>query len=369
MLTTSPPRSPNASIAARMPHRVPSRLTSTSRRTCSSDRSTSVPSSPTPALLNHARSTPWRAAAAATSRCDAGSPTSWRSPSAAPISLAVARRRVAVDVGEHDPVAARDHPLGDAAADAAGCSGDDARCCSWAGVNARRPAFGSGVSRLRRLGRLAPQPPVERDTRFEQVFEFTPSRGLRCGHQHHDGTATGRRHHGQQDRQRAARRTAGRHRADPAPAAGAGQHIKDAIEKRGLPAQHARDRRGGRADQLLQRRPPAQGARGEGLPQARPQPAAGARGVPARGDGRPPLARLGRGVRRSTRPASATPLPRRRTSRCSAGSPPVARSWPRRTSRRSSRCPRPWSARASCSCSRCAATRWSTPRSATATTS
>ena len=119
-----------------------------------------------------------------------------------------------------------------------------------------------------------------------------------------------------------------------------------------LPAQHARDRRGRRADQLLQRRPPAQGARGEGLPQARPQPAAGARGVPARGDGGPALARLGRGVQRSTRPASATRCRRRRTSRCSAGSPPVARSWPRRTSRRSSRCPRAWSARASCSCSR-----------------
>ena len=53
----------------------------------------------------------------------------------------------------------------------------------------------------------------------------------------------------------------------------------------------------------------------------------------------------------------------------SAGSPPAARSWPRSRSRRSSRCPRRWSARAPSSCSRSPATRWSTPRSATATTS
>ena len=86
-------RSPNASSAARMPHRVPSRLTSTRRRTCSSVRSARAPSSPTPALLNHATSTPWRAAAAATSRCASGSRTSWRSASAAPISRAVAARR------------------------------------------------------------------------------------------------------------------------------------------------------------------------------------------------------------------------------------------------------------------------------------
>ena len=61
-------------------------------------------------------------------------------------------------------------------------------------------------------------------------------------------------------------------------------------------------------DQHLQRGPPAARAGGEGLPQARPQPPPGARGVPARGDGgaaldepaptTPPA---------STPPASATP--------------------------------------------------------------
>ena len=90
VLTMSPPCSPNASIAARIPQIVPSRLTSTWRRVISSGMSASRPSWQMPALLNHAMSTPWRAAAAATSRCDPGSRMSCAIPSAAPISAAVA---------------------------------------------------------------------------------------------------------------------------------------------------------------------------------------------------------------------------------------------------------------------------------------
>ena len=71
----------------------------------------------------------------------------------------------------------------------------------------------------------------------------------------------------------------------------------------------------------------------------------------------------------STRPASATRMPAAAYVPVSAGSPPVARSSPRSRSRRSSRCPSSSSATARCSCSRSPATRWSTPRSATATTS
>ena len=115
---------------------------------------------------------------------------------------------------------------------------------------------------------------------------------------------------------------------DPAPAEGArdDQGLHRAAR---LPAQHARDRHRRRPDQLLQRRPPAQDARGEGLPAARPQPAARAGGLPARGDGGTPLdverrrvvVRRDRHRRHRAR--------RRPTSRCWAGSPPVARSWPR----------------------------------------
>ena len=66
-------------------------------------------------------------------------------------------------------------------------------------------------------------------------------------------------------------------------------HIKDSIENRGYPPSMREIGHAGRPDQHLQRRPPAEGAGGEGLPQARPQPAARPRGVPARGDGGPAL--------------------------------------------------------------------------------
>ena len=195
------------------------------------------------------------------------------------------------------------------------------------------------------------------DTPFEQMFEHrAPAMASVSPWPRRDGP-------------RAARRAARRHRAHPAPAAGA-RHDQGRDREARLPAQHARDRRGGRADQLLQRRPPAQGARGEGLPQARPQPAAGARGVPARGDGRTALARLAPRSRRSTRPASATPVPPAAyvplLGRIAAGGPILAEETlrgglPAAQAR--------WSARAAVPARGLAATRWSTRRSATATTS
>src|SRR4051794_4331478 len=100
-----------------------------------------------------------------------------------------------------------------------------------------------------------------------------------------------RRRHGL----RAPRRSYGRERADRPAAA----HPRAPARLHGaarLPAEHARDRGGGRPDQLLERRAPAQGPRGEGLRPPRPQPAARPRGVPARDDGRPASRRLRRRV-------------------------------------------------------------------------
>ncbi len=110
---------------------------------------------------------------------------------------------------------------------------------------------------------------------------------------------------------RASRRTARQHRAHRAPAAHPVVPARVDREAR-LPAEHPRDRRAGRAGVVLVGRLPAARARGEGLHPARPQPAAGARGVPARADGGPPLARHTPTRRRTTRPASATRCPQRR---------------------------------------------------------
>ena len=101
-----------------------------------------------------------------------------------------------------------------------------------------------------------------------------------------------------------------------------------------LPAERARDRRGGRPGVAVQRRLPAQGAGEEGLPAPRPQPAARRR--------RPRRPASWSTTRTAAR-ARARPRP---TCRCSAGSPPVGRSSPSRPSRTSSRCPASWSARA-----------------------
>ena len=191
-----------------------------------------------------------------------------------------------------------------------------------------------------------------RDTPFEHVFEQTGSGWLPCSHGHEEGLQPRRAHHGQ----RAARRTSGRDRAHPASAARPRAHQGLHRASR-LSPEHARDRRGGRAHQLLQRRPPAQDAGGEGLPQARPQPAPGPRGLPARGDGGPPLPRpRRRDVVRRDRHRRHRPG-RLRTSRWSAGSPPADRSWPSRPTRTSSRCRSSWWARESSSCWRSPASR------------
>ena len=104
--------------------------------------------------------------------------------------------------------------------------------------------------------------------------------------------------------------------------------IKESIEHRGYPPSMREIGERGRADQLLQRGPPAAGARGEGLPQARPQPAARAGGLPARGDGRPTLdlrrrrldLRRDRRRRRAARPRPTCPV----VGRIAAGGPILA---------------------------------------------
>ena len=136
--------------------------------------------------------------------------------------------------------------------------------------------------------------------------------------------------------------------------------INDTVETRGYPPSIREMGDAVGLASLLQRRPPAQGAREQGLPAPRPQPSARPRGAAARrgrSDRAPEPARRHADGRRSTRPAWATPTRRRCTSRCWAGSPPVGRSWPRSGSRTSSPCPASWSARAPCSCSRSGATR------------
>ena len=137
------------------------------------------------------------------------------------------------------------------------------------------------------------------------------------------------------------RRAAGRERADPAPAPGARGDPQLGRPPR-LPAEHARDRRGGRPDQPVQRRPPARRAGAQGLPAPRPQPAARHRGpLPRRRRRRPGYRRRRRATTTSTCTGIETTQRARRppTCRCSAGSPPAGRSWPRRPSRTSSRSP------------------------------
>ena len=75
----------------------------------------------------------------------------------------------------------------------------------------------------------------------------------------------------------APRRARGRSRPDPAPAQGARGDPRLGPAAR-LPAVDAGDRRGGRADQHLQRRPTSSHAAAQGLPAPRPEP-------PARGGG------------------------------------------------------------------------------------
>ena len=91
----SPPSGPNASSAARIPQVTPSRLTSTSRRTCSDESEARIPSSPTPALFTQTASRPCWAATEARAWWEASSRTSWVTASAAPISSAVRRTRSA----------------------------------------------------------------------------------------------------------------------------------------------------------------------------------------------------------------------------------------------------------------------------------
>ena len=98
---------PNAASAARIPHRQPSRLTSTSRCTCSSVRSASRPSSPTPALLNHAVSRPRSLAVVATNRCAGRVADVLLEPDRGADLLRRTTRAVAVDVGDHHGVPTR----------------------------------------------------------------------------------------------------------------------------------------------------------------------------------------------------------------------------------------------------------------------
>src|SRR5680860_856816 len=76
MFTMSPPLSPNAPSAARVPQIVPSRFTSTSCETEPDDNSLTVPSWPTPALLNQTAHGPCSRAVSATTWCAASSRTS-----------------------------------------------------------------------------------------------------------------------------------------------------------------------------------------------------------------------------------------------------------------------------------------------------
>ncbi|EID17211.1 LexA repressor [Mycobacterium xenopi RIVM700367] len=62
-----------------------------------------------------------------------------------------------------------------------------------------------------------------------------------------------------------------------------------------------------------------------------------------------------------------TPCPNRHSSPCWAASRRVGRFWPRKPSKTCFRCRVSWSVRVRCSCCGSSATRWSTPRSATAT--
>ena len=148
------------------------------------------------------------------------------------------------------------------------------------------------------------------------------------------------------------RRPGGRRRPDPPPAPSARGDPRLGRAPR-LPAEHARDRRGGRPDQPEQRRPPADDARAQGLPAPRPEPAAGDRGHPARrrrhGDAPAVGRRRDRQRRRAPRAvlrARGRPDRRRRPDPRRAG-----------RSRTSSRSPASSSATASCSCSRSSATR------------
>ena len=89
VLRMSPPRSPKAAMAARMPYMTPLKLISTKASARSWLNSDSAPSKPTPALLTHTFTVPCSAAMAATSRCLAASRTSCANPMTAPISAAV----------------------------------------------------------------------------------------------------------------------------------------------------------------------------------------------------------------------------------------------------------------------------------------
>ena len=115
-----------------------------------------MPSSPTPALLNHAVSTPCRAASSAAAAWAAGSRTSCASPAAAPISAAVRAAPSPSTSVTTTAVAARHHPLGDAAPDPAGSSGDDAA----GGARRARPRTGGHERSQRRNVPARPSEPV-----------------------------------------------------------------------------------------------------------------------------------------------------------------------------------------------------------------
>ena len=161
----------------------------------------------------------------------------------------------------------------------------------------------------------------------------------------HSGRRTRYHRHGR----RAPRWSTGRDRAHSSPAPGARGDPRLGASAR-IPAEHARDRRRRRPDQLLQGGPPA----------ARPWSARATCAATPTGHGRrgrtSPRTTGGRAVARqrasTTRPAAATPSPPPTYVPVSAGSPPAGRSWPSRPSRTSSRCPARSSARARCSCSR-----------------
>ena len=135
--------------------------------------------------------------------------------------------------------------------------------------------------------------------------------------------------------------------------------IKDSIEHRGYPPSMREIGEAGRPDQLLLRGPPAAGAVEKGYLKRDPH-------RPRALSVFDPDAAL-EGTVDETGVGDA--MPEANYVQLVGGSRPVGRSWPTRASRRSFPLPAPSSATAPSSCSRWSATRWSTPPSATATTS
>ena len=185
MLTMSPPRPSNAASAARIPHRQPSRFTSTRRRTCSSVRSASRPSVPTPALFTHDREPAVRRRLRRRRpRGAAGRGRRGSSPTAAPISVGRTTRGLAVDVG-HDarrtpgrPAARRSRARSPAPRRSPhSCPCAPSQPGAWtSGSRQARPA-----DRLRRTGSRRGADRRTGDTPFEQVFDSRVAAAVRFG--------------------------------------------------------------------------------------------------------------------------------------------------------------------------------------------